>query len=312
MKNVVKRFLREENGDALILAALALVFLLGMAGLALDGGMIYMKKSELQKVANAAVLSGAQELPNKQENVEQVVEDILNVHHELASKSDLQIAMADNPDKLPPRVGIDLSKSVKLTFLPLLGINKATVTAHAAAGLAPMGRAEGVAPLGIDESVTLNYYQTYQLKVDSSGVQTGNFGILALGGPGARTYADNLRYGYQEEVKFGDIINTQTGNIAGDTRDAIQERVNACSFTPGDYTERFCPRILLIPVYTPYQSDTNQVKSVKITGFAYFYITDPMSSTDTSIKGMFIKRTGTGFFEEGSLDKGAYSIRLTE
>jgi hypothetical protein len=305
MKSVWNRLKTEESGNVLILAALALICLLGIAGVALDGGLMYMTKSELQKVANAAVLSGAQELTNKQENVEQVVQDILSAHHESSSMAGLQITMNQ-------KVGIDLSKSVKLTFLPLLGFNSANVEAHAAAGLGPMGAAEGAAPLGIDQSVDLKFYQTYQLKVDSSGVQSGNFGVLALGGPGARTYADNLRYGYQEEVKLGDIINTQTGNIAGDTRTVIQDRVNACTYSLGDYTERSCPRILLIPVYTPYESSQNQLKSVKVTGFAYFYITDPMSSTDTSITGMFIRRAGTGYFDGGAVDRGAYSIRLTE
>jgi hypothetical protein len=305
MKTAMKLFWSEERGDALILLALVFICLMGFAGLALDGGMIYMTKSELQKVADAAVLSGAQELTNKQENVEQVVQDILNAHHESSSLANLQITM----DK---QVGINLSKPVKLIFLSLLGFDKVNVTAHAAAGLGTMGEAEGAAPLGIDQSVTLNYDQTYQLKVGSSGVQTGNFGILALGGPGARTYEDNLLNGYQEEVKIGDIIDTQTGNIAGDTRDAIQERINACTYPPGDYTERDCPRILLVPVYTPYEIDQNQVKSVKITGFAYFYITEPMNSTDTSVTGVFIKRAGTGYYEEGSVDRGAYSIRLTE
>jgi hypothetical protein len=305
MKSVLKRLMTEESGNVLILAALALICLLGMAGVALDGGMIYMTKSELQKVANAAVLSGAQELTNQQGDVEQVVQDILTAHHESSSMTDLQITMNN-------KVGIDLSKTVKLSFLPLLGFNSVNVKAHAAAGLGQMGAAEGAAPLGIDQSISLNYYQTYQLKVDSSGVESGNFGVLALGGPGASTYADNLQYGYQQVVNVGDIINTQTGNIAGDTRTVIQDKVNACTFAPGDYTERSCPRILLIPVYTPYYSSQNQLKSVKVTGFAYFYITAPMSNTDTAITGMFIKRAGTGFFNKGAVDRGAYSIRLTE
>lgn len=305
MKSFIKRFRAEERGDALILTALALICLLGMAGVALDGGLVYMTKSELQKVANAAVLSGAQELTNNQEKVDQVVQDILTAHHESASLSDLQITMEK-------QVGVELTKPVKLTFLPLFGFNKVDVKAHAVAGLSTMGRATGAAPLGIDQNISLVYNQKYQLKVDSSGVQSGNFGILALGGPGARTYEDNLRYGYQDEIKLGDIIDTQTGNIAGKTRDVIQERVNGCSELPGDYTLRACSRILLVPVYAPYQNDQNQLKSVKVTGFAYFYITDPMNSNDTSITGIFIKRAGTGFYEDGSVDRGAYSIRLTE
>lgn len=305
MKKFFKRLLLKEHGDVLILTALSLVGLLGMTGLALDGGLIYMTQSKLQKEADAAVLSGAQELTNTQDKVQQVVQDILSAHHDSDSLSGLQITMEK-------QVGVNLSKSVKLNFLPLLGFHNVSVKVHAAAGLSPIGDAIGAAPLGIAQSTPLEYYKEYQLKVDTTGVDSGNFGILALGANGASTYYNNLRYGYQQELKLGDIINTQTGNIAGDTRDAIQERINGCTAAPGDYDARDCSRILLIPVYVPYHSSQNQLQSIKITGFAYFYITDPMSSKDTSITGMFIKRAGTGFFEAGSVDEGAYSIRLTE
>jgi hypothetical protein len=52
------------------------------------------------------------------------------------------------------------------------------------------------------------------------------------------------------------------------------------------------------------------MKQIEVTGFAYFYIKEPMSSTDTSITGVFIKRTGVGSYVEGITDKGAYTIRL--
>ncbi|MDP4085046.1 MAG: Tad domain-containing protein [Bacillota bacterium] len=302
---LLKKLIREERGNIIILAALSLVGLLGMAGLALDGGLVYMTKSELQKVANAAVLSGAQELTNQEQDVDKVVNDILAAHKESASFENLEVTMGE-------QVAINLKKTVPLSFARMFGFEKMDVTVHAAAGLSPMGRAVGAAPLGINQDIPLEYYKTYQLKVDSSGVDTGNFGILALGGPGAKTYEDNLRYGYQEELKIGDIVDTQTGNIAGKTRDVIQERINGCSEIPDDYSLRNCSRILLVPVYKPYDNSSNQLNSIQITGFAYFYITNPLDMKDTSITGVFIKRAGTGFFKNGSIDKGAYCIRLTE
>ncbi|WML43332.1 Tad domain-containing protein [Neobacillus sp. PS3-40] len=305
MIRLLKRLLKEESGNVLILGALSMIGLLGMAGLVIDGGFVYMTKSELQKVANATVLSGAQELTGHEENVDKIVNDILTAHKETATLQNIQITMGE-------KLAIDLTKPVNLSFMRLFGFQKVDVKAHSQASLGVLGRAIGAAPLGINDNITLEYYKTYQLKVDSTEVQSGNFGILALGGPGARTYEENLRYGYQEELKTGDIIDTQTGNIAGKTQTVIQELVNGCSYFPGDDITRNCSRVILIPVYKPYENDQNQMKSVMVTGFAYFFITAPMSSNDTSITGMFIKRTGTGFYEEGSSDKGAYSIRLTE
>lgn len=299
------RMLKEERGNALIFGIGALIILLGMAGLAIDGSLLFMNKSQLQKEANAAVLSGSQELTNTEQKVTTTVQYILNAHKDSASLEKINIDMGK-------KVAITLKKTVKLTFSSLFGFENMEVKARAAAGLAAIGNAVGAAPLGIDESIPLEYYKTYQLKVDSSDSLTGNFGILALGGPGAKTYEENLRYGYQSGIKVGDIIETQTGNIAGSTRSAIQERVNGCTQPPGDYSLRNCSRIILVLVYKPYNYGDGQMKQVQVSGFAYFYITDPMSSQDTSIKGVFIKRTGLGSYVEGSKDRGAYSIRLTE
>ena len=66
-----------------------------------------------------------------------------------------------------------------------------------------------------------------------------------------------------------------------------------------------------IIVYTPYSYYNNQLASVKITGFAFFYLLE--SGDDPSVvKGMFIKRVGNGTFVDNSLDRGAYTARLTE
>ena len=56
------KLFKKENGNALVLVSLAMMALLAMGGLAIDGGMLFMTKAQLQKAANAAVLSGAQEL----------------------------------------------------------------------------------------------------------------------------------------------------------------------------------------------------------------------------------------------------------
>lgn len=305
MQSFYKRILKDERGNALIFGVGALIILLGMAGLAIDGSFLFMKKSQLQKEANAAVLSGSQEVTNTEQKVTNTVQFILDAHKDSSSLEKLDIEMGK-------KVAVTLKKTVKLTFSSLFGFEKVDVEVQAAAGLAAIGNAVGAAPLGIDESIPLEYYKTYQLKVDSSDSLTGNFGILALGGPGAKTYEENLRYGYQSGIKVGDIIETQTGNIAGSTRSAIQERVNGCSQPPGDYSLRNCSRIILVLVYKPYNYDGGQMKQVQVSGFAFFYITDPMSLNDTSIKGVFIKRTGIGSYVEGTKDRGAYSIRLTE
>lgn len=301
----MRRLIKKEEGNTIILVAFSLVALIAMTGLIIDGGKLFLTKTHLQKTANAAVLSGAQELTHEEESVRSIVHETLEKHSENHSLEDMKIQMED-------KVSVDLSREVPLTFSQLFGFDTAPVNVHAAAELGTMGKAAGVAPLGIDESLGLEFNKEYSLKVDQTGVEAGNFGVLALGETGAATYEDNLLKGYQNELEVGDILETQTGNIAGKTRAVIQERINSCPYPEGETHHRDCSRIILIPVYQRLDADGNQLKEVKITGFAYFYITKPMDSKDTSITGMFIKRAGTGFVKPVDVNKGAFSIRLTE
>src|SRR3954470_7498235 len=55
---------REESGQAVVLSAVWIVVLLGMAGLVIDVGSWYRAQRNLQADADAAALAGAQELPD--------------------------------------------------------------------------------------------------------------------------------------------------------------------------------------------------------------------------------------------------------
>ncbi|TVT27360.1 hypothetical protein FO441_09965 [Salinicoccus cyprini] len=299
---MMRKLFRDENGNMYLLMALTMFLSIGILGLVIDGGQLYMTKSHLQKTANAAAVSGAQELPNSKESVDQVVGEILGHHNESGS---LLFSNVESEKLLHVGVG----REVPLFFSSLFGIDSVALSADAKASLLSMTSGIGTVPLGMDESMDLVYGQTYTLKVDAGDSENGNFGILALDGPGARSYRESLKYGFDQPLEVGDIVNTQTGNIAGATREGVNYRIDDCP--DGNPEERDCARIMLIPVYKPHIVGS-KLESVEITGFAYFYLADPMSSTDDSIKGVFIKRAGSGESNgEASLDRGAYTIKLT-
>jgi len=301
----LRAFVRDERGNVLALVSFTLVALLAFAGLVIDGGMLMATRAQMQKAANAAALSAAQELPNSEASVVSVAETVLHAHGEHGHMDRLQVAMDD-------RVHVGLTADVPLGFAGLFGFETAPVAVAATAELGVMGAAIGAAPLGIDENIPLVFGQEYRLKVDNTGVEAGYFGVLALGGPGAATYEDNLRFGYQGWIGKGDVLETQTGNIAGKTRSSIAERLLDCPYPEGEMFHRDCPRILLVPVYRPHDVRSNQLKEVEVTGFAYFYVTEPMSPHDTYITGTFVERAGTGFVNPDAVSKGAFAIRLTE
>jgi hypothetical protein len=301
------KLLREENGSSIVIVSLLMVVIIGVAGLVIDMGILYETKSSLNKTARTAVLSGAQELINSDSSVQEVVKEIINADGEDESLKEINIDR-DGSYKL----NVVLEKEVPLYFLRLFKLNSMKLSSSSTAELVTMSRAEGAVPLGIDEGIPLEYMKEYSLKVDSGDSEYGNFGILALSGTGAMLYEQDLRDGYENEINVGDIITTQTGNISGKTRDAVNYRINLCPYLEDDITHRDNPRIILVLVYQPYEVSSNQLKQVKITGFAYFYIKAPMDFNDSSINGYFIKRVGNGFGDENLTNKGAYAIRLVE
>ncbi len=60
----MKNYLKNECGQAMVLVAISLVVILGLGAFSFDIGRVALQKSELQNIADAAALAGAQELPN--------------------------------------------------------------------------------------------------------------------------------------------------------------------------------------------------------------------------------------------------------
>ncbi|WP_461205477.1 TadE/TadG family type IV pilus assembly protein [Clostridium sp. DL1XJH146] len=302
-----RNLVEEESGSVVVIFSLFLVILMGIAGSVIDVGILYNTKSHLRKTAQAAVLSGAQELPNSNSSVNYVVNQILLAHGEENSIKNLSIDTTTNY-----KLSLTLEKEVPMYFLKLFNMDSQKVQVTSSAELAPMSSGRGAVPLGINKNIPLEYFKEYTLKVDSGDSEYGNFGILALSGPGAKLYEQDLMYGYDGELTIGDIINTETGNIEGKTINAIDFRLNSCNHPIDDYTERDCSRIILVLVYEPYKFSGSQLDQVKITGFAYFYLKEPVDTHDSSIVGYFIKRVGTGYGDKTLQTTGAYTVKLTE
>lgn len=124
-----RELLVNEKGTAVILVALAAVLLVGCAGLALDGGMLYVEKQSVQNALDAASLAAAQELPNTTNARAKAIEYAgLNG----LSSSDLGISFLNGNQ----RIQLTYTKNQNLLFMPVLGIYSTNIqnTAEAEAG----------------------------------------------------------------------------------------------------------------------------------------------------------------------------------
>lgn len=300
---------KEEDGIAVVWFAIIFVVIVFITGLAIDGGRLYETKAELRKAADAAVLSGAQELLTSDASVTNIVNQILVAHNEQSNLKQLLIR-PNNEEK----VTVTLERNVPLFFMRMIGFNNAPVNVRSTAAIYPMKETVGTVPLGIDENIELKLNKEYTFKVDSGDSTAGNFGILALSGVGARLYEEALKYGYDVNISADPdrIIDTQTGNVAQKTVEGVNYRIDTSPYSEYDPANKDDPRVICILIYKPHKITSKQVKSVEITGFAYFYLSQPSSKNDSTVKGFFINKVGKGIGDEEALNKGAYAVKLVE
>lgn len=133
----MKKFVRDENGQALALFALLVTVLLGFTALAIDTGMMTFEKAKLQKAADAAALAGAQDLPAAG-NATSAALDYAGKNGLKATqngiKKDGDIVTVTTPYKgKSSEIEVVLTRSIQHTFARILGLTGSNITVRAVA-----------------------------------------------------------------------------------------------------------------------------------------------------------------------------------
>lgn len=301
----MKAFIKKEEGSVTVLAVLAMVIFLALLALVLDGGQLYLAKNRLQKVSDASTLAGAQDLPKNPAKAEEAVRYTIE-------QTGLQVDnLTVNFQSSNTTLKVSMSKKVNLIFANALGIEDPIIQATATVQLLPLTSGKGAVPLGVEYSADLSYGNQKVLKVGESTV--GNFGALALTGPGAKDYEIDLKNGYEFTLKVGDVLETQTGNIVGPTKRAIDYRLSLCpNSTYINYSSN-CSRIVLVPVFKAIATEQNQVKQVQVVGFSSFFLESVTStSTGAEVIGRFIEKTYNGNYLQNQTNYGTYGFKLLQ
>jgi hypothetical protein len=105
-------------------------------------------------------------------------------------------------------------------------------------------------------------------------VGPGNWGPLALGGTGASTFESNVENGYFGKVGIGDLLNTETGLMAGPTKIAFDARLSAGETQDpgGTYANHTLtdPRAVTVPMVD--FANINGKSQVPVIGFAELWL----------------------------------------
>lgn len=242
-----------QRGVVVVLTAVALLSLVAMTGLALDGGHILLSKTRLQNIVDATALSAAKALDqsNNTQNATDAAIDAFTRNVNAPGNGEIQAAYDSNEINLeiefsntlspfvpgsPPEIFVRI-KVLDLSLQPWLiqvtGFTNKRVGATAVSGPSPTLSSNicSIAPVMMcgykDTDLTDDLIYGYPLKKSvvlkhgsnqESAVGPGNFQLIRMGdGQGGSVIRDGTAGGYDPEscLSTGDSVETEPGNTVG-------------------------------------------------------------------------------------------------
>lgn len=311
----IKHIFCGNGGSVVVLAAAAMVVLLGFVALVADVGILYTTRTRLANAADAAALAGAQELPVDPAQATAAAGE----YAENNGVGTDEIAIEVAPDCRS--VTVEAHRRVSFFFARVLGIGGGDVKARATAAVFPLAGAVGVVPFSIEEQ-ELVFGRQYVLKegagdggssLGDDGRMYGWFGALDLDhdqGDGASEYKETVINGYHSMIRVGEIIDVETGNMSGPTAVGVSGRIEQCR--DGCTFENFkrdCPRLVIVPVVR-YLGESGARKRVEVRGFAAFFLEGVEGrGRDNDVVGRFVRTVYPG--ETGDArDYGVEAVKL--
>lgn len=132
--DAVKNLRKDESGQTLIFTALCITVLIGFVGLAVDVGLLFRAKTNLQKVADNAAIAGAEEIKSGNWSAAALTSA---AQHGVTSG----VSVSLNAPYHPGAVYVAITQSQQTYLASVFGVSNVTVGAAAAAGLVTSGNA---------------------------------------------------------------------------------------------------------------------------------------------------------------------------
>jgi len=317
MYEFFRKLIKDEDGQVVVIIAVAFTALLGFTALAVDTGVLFVEHTRLVRAADAAALAGAQELPGNPGVAEELAED----YAEMNGIDPEQINIDISDDNRQIQVSMD--KTIDLVFARVFGHDAADVGASATARVSPVKSINGAVPFSV-KNQTFYYGEPYVLKEGASGSDSdgarwcGWFGALDFtgGGGGSNEYEDMIVEGFSGKLSIGDIIDIEPGNMAGPTADGVQERIDSCSHNPSctwDDHAPDCPRVIYVPIVEEYDGSGGN-RRVEVEGFAAFFLegVEGHNGNNGDVVGRFIFETVSGETDDSIDGFGLTSVKLLD
>ena len=293
----------DNKGNIAIILCLVFTLLLGFTAYVIDIGLVYLEKVKLSNAIDSAVLAASLELPTDTTKARNVAVEYLQKNNVDPSK--VSITISDDKKSIQMK-GF---KNINHIFAPIIGVNNSNINASTKAIIAPIKSIKGgIRPFAV-EAFDFSYGDVVMLKEGAGDGYHGNYGEVSLGGTGANVFKSNALYGYSGIITVGDMIYTQTGNMAG-AANAIKNYINS-EYSSFNNFERNSIRLWTVPLVDSLTVDGR--KDVLVVGFGEFYVEEIVKDTGKiEIQGRFIRYVANGEVDMTLSDTGAYGAKLVK
>jgi hypothetical protein len=150
---------RDDRGQVLAVAALAMTVFLGMLALSIDLGMVYTARTESQRAADAAALAGAGKLVQRPGDVAAARAEAKHFAslNRVRKKpvqledDDIEILLSENKVRVSVKNSRARGNSIRTIFARILGIDEVDVSTVAAAQALGAGEIECPLPIALPD-----------------------------------------------------------------------------------------------------------------------------------------------------------------
>ncbi|MFL5922214.1 MAG: pilus assembly protein TadG-related protein [Gaiellaceae bacterium] len=304
--------MRSDSGQAMLFVIFAIVGLVAIVSLVVDGGSWFRTQRQVQTAADAAALAGAQDIPN------QAAAGNTAVSYAQQNFSGIAAPTVTFPSA--GEIDVVAAKPVSGIILPALN---ATARAHARAKVSVPGALNNVAPIAVKSTVACAvtnpgcYGQTVTVSFDESQVTTSSIGLInvkcnsvsATGCDGGQTGGNELKDEiectpcWSSPLPANRWYGVKTGETVGPVRQGLQDAADR-------------GQILFFPVF---DQVGNGGRAFHIIGWAAFVIHPTgviWGSQTRQLTGHFVTFIATDLAAgdpiEGGSDFGVHVITLIQ
>ena len=297
--------LKKQKGQALVLMALMIPAIVGMGMMIVDGGILYLTKTQLQTAADQGALSGCYDLNGASPNPTTAkTNGEAYAHKDPGNASDTAVATVTYTTSMKS-VKVQTSRTVSLFFAPLFGMKSNTVTASSTAQLNPANSIPPGAPPFVIKAPTNiiwqggpqgdSFSQPYYMKKTPVGAQDFTYVNAVFKNPTSGSdYLSLLASGYSQETTLSTVLYHIGPATASETAvNAFASRLTAGGNQDILQAQAGDARLMLVPIVANLSTSSllwdYSTNSMQIVGFVGFWF-------DSIVKGNLSTVNGSNYY----------------